>query len=79
MITTPRSLAKSFTDDLTPGLSTKDQAHWDRGLDPGPKRGLDVPSIGEGRKNFRFLRDEKTAVFTTFRFFPLISTYMITT
>ena len=38
MITTPRSLAKSFTDDLTPGLSTKDQAHWDRGLDPDPER-----------------------------------------
>ena len=27
-----------ITDDLAPGLSTKDRAHWDRGLDPGPER-----------------------------------------
>ena len=33
-----RSSTRSFTDDLAPGLSTKDRAHWDRGLDPGPER-----------------------------------------
>ena len=38
VITTPRSSTRSFTDDLAPGLSTKDRAHWDRGLDPGPER-----------------------------------------
>ena len=29
VITTPRSSTRSFTDDLAPGLSTKDRAHWD--------------------------------------------------
>ena len=38
VITTPRSSTRSFTDDLAPGLSTKDRAHWDRGLDLGPER-----------------------------------------
>ena len=36
--TTPRSSTRLFTDDLAPGLSTKDQADWDRSLDLGPER-----------------------------------------
>merc|ERR550519_1787610 len=50
----PRSSTRSFTDDLAPGLSTKDRAHWDRGLDPGPERSItsarDPPMLKPSQK-----------------------------